>query len=321
MKADINRYYKVVFAIMVVFNGCMSCIITSPTPSDVNLLPSLTQTEISSKQTSTPVLDKEKTPAVYPTKTIAALSIYTITPTTMIPTLTPLPTLNPIEAKKRLDELLKNNAGCYLPCFWGITPGKTTWQEAKQFLQTFTMFTGIRETSNNFLYGYFQIPFPKDMGTITHSYKIINDIVNEIKAYNGDLSPAFYLPDFLETYGQPDNISIRTFREEEQNSRPFLIDLFYAEKGILIEYSGGNIKDLGDRLQNCIEGMNSPFIYLWSPDLNLTFTEAKKEFLDTENLPQPIPLQDATGIDVNTFYNSIRNSGTVCIETPKEIWP
>jgi hypothetical protein len=88
-----------------------------------------------------------------------------------------------------------------------------------------------------------------------------------------------------------------------------------------MEYSGGKIQDLGDILKNCLEGMNSPFIYLWSPDRSMTFDEAKQKFLDTKSLPEPISLQDATGMDITTFYNSFINSGTICIETSKNLWP
>ncbi len=39
------------------------------------------------------------------------------------PSVTTLPTG---EAQKMVQELLENNAGCRLPCWWGIVPGKTT---------------------------------------------------------------------------------------------------------------------------------------------------------------------------------------------------
>ena len=252
---------------------------------------------------------------------VTGMSIPTNTLIIAPPTVTPMPTLGVEDAKTLVSDLLIDNAGCYLPCFWGITPGKTTWQEAKRFLETFSTHTGTREIAGEIRVGYFQIPFPIYLGTITHTYYIENDIVAMITAYNGDLAPDFYLPVFFKTYGQPDNIYIRTFREEERNSQPFLLDIYYPDQGILMEYSGGNIEDLGDHLKICLAEMRSPFIYLWSPDQSMTFNEAQELFLDTESLPDPIPLQDATGMDISTFYENYTDSGTVCIETPKEIWP
>ena len=87
-----------------------------------------------------------------------------------------------------------------------------------------------------------------------------------------------------------------------------------------MEYSGGDLVDLGEKIQNCLDELTSPFIYLWSPNRGMGFDEAKVQFLDTENFPQPIPLQEATGMDVNTFYQSIIDFGNVCVETPKELW-
>jgi hypothetical protein len=232
------------------------------------------------------------------------------------------PSIILVDAQKLLDDLLMNNAGCNLPCFWGITPGITTWEEAKSFLETFAHFTGARVVNGEILLGYFHIPFPGDMGTVTHTYVIEEGIVTGIKAYNGDLAPAFYLPEILKTYGQPDGVYIRTFREEEQNSQPFLLDLFYPDLGILMEFSGGRlIDDSGDHLTICLAEMNSPFIYLWSPEQEMTFQQATEMYLDTENLPQPIPLQEAAGMNIYTFYKYLVELGTVCIETPKAMWP
>ena len=46
----------------------------------------------------------------------------TITP---FPTLAGLPTLS-VDQQLKWYKLLKNNGGCELPCFLGLTPGKTT---------------------------------------------------------------------------------------------------------------------------------------------------------------------------------------------------
>jgi len=257
-------------------------------------------------------------PTFVPTSTLFP----TISPTQLSPTWTANPTLRAEEAEILLNNLLENNTGCRLPCFWGITPGWTTWQETKSFLETFTLLLDVRNLPNQIHYAYFQIPFPKEMGTIAHTYKFNNGIVENIRVYNGDLSPKFYLPAFFQNYGQPTSVWIRTFREEEQNSRPFILDVFYEDQGILMEYSGGELIDQGESLKNCLDNrLDSPFIYLWSPNNALTFKEAKDMFLDTENLPEPISLEEATGMGVSTFYESIRDTGSVCIETPKDLWP
>lgn len=327
MKAYISQACSLFICLALLLGGCTSPTKSSPTITIEPLLPTKTPTTMAYQNTSIPVSTQTQTaaPSLTTTPAPSETPTYTLIPTKTCtpppPTWTPLPTLSAEDANNLLNDLLENNAGCRLPCFWGIIPGKTTWQEAQNFLETFTTFS-VRDISRELRIIEPLIPFPREkLGTIRHFYSFREGIVEYIVVYNGDLASSFYLPEFLKTYGKPGGVWIRTFREEEQNSQLFLLDLFYPDLGILMEYSGGNMQDLGDRLRNCLEGMNSPFIYLWSPERVMTFEEAKKIFLDTENLPQPIALPDATGMDIDAFYDSFMNSGTVCIETPKELWP
>lgn len=233
---------------------------------------------------------------------------------------TPLPTLTNDRAKELVRELLENNAGCRLPCWWGITPGKTTWVDARHFLESFALYIG--ET------GGVRIPLPdpySDATYLEHGYFINNGIVEYIHIFNFNLAPNYYLPKFLELYGQPDEIYVRTFAKAEMGIQNYTVDLFYQNLGILIEYSTGEpLKDIDGKLQNClIKDMDSPFMFLWSPEeLGLTFQDAKQKFLDTSNLPEPRPLLEATGMVVKTFYETFKNPDTnACLETPINLWP
>jgi hypothetical protein len=266
------------------------------------------------------------TPTVEPTRTP------TITPTFLIPTWTPLPTLFPDAARSMVTELLNSNGGCRLPCWWGIEPGKTSWVEARHFLQQFAIaIGGIQGESENEWYITVKVPPPyhqidTDWIGITYidqNYYVNDGIIEAIEPYNFDLSPNYYLPEFLEQYGEPSEVWISTFREEEQNSQPFFIFIFYQDQGILMLYGGGDITDREDHLRNCLRDITSPSIYLWSPDKNLTFEEAIGRFIhdDPESLPPPVPLEEATGVSVRFFYEEIINDGFICVETPKELWP
>jgi len=243
------------------------------------------------------------------------------TPTSSQIIFTPLPTLTSDKAKELVMELLKSNAGCKLPCWWGIIPGKTTWTEARRFLESFAVYVG--ET------GGVRVPLPSPYSNATymeHGYFIQNGIVDYMRIYNYNLAPNYFLPRFLEVYGQPSEIWMQTFSQEEIGQQNFTFILFYPDKGILIEYSTATpIGDLSfdNKLHNCLHGADSPFIYLWSPETNkMSFQDAKQKFLDTTNLPEPKPLPEATGMDVKTFYETFKDPDTnVCIETPKDLWP
>lgn len=238
---------------------------------------------------------------------------------------TSLPVLQVDEAKKLVRELLENNAGCRLPCWWGITPGKTKWSEARQILEKTAMFIA-EQNSNDVSYIDVQalLPYPYDFAKyMEHTYAVKDGIVDYIRVYNFNLAPNYFLPHFLESYGQPDEIWIRTFPKEEMGIQHFIIDLFYQELGILGEYSSGDpMNEVDGKIQNClIPEMDTPFFHLWSPETqNLSFQEAKK-FIDTTNLPEPKTLFEATGMDVETFFQTFKNPETkTCIETPKDLW-
>jgi len=74
-----------------------------------------------------------------PTETDTALPSPTILSPTSTSTVTPtetsiatLPaTLEPEPAKESIEILLQEPVDCEAPCFWGITPGQTTLDEAK----------------------------------------------------------------------------------------------------------------------------------------------------------------------------------------------
>ena len=237
----------------------------------------------------------------------------------------PEPTLTTDQSKRLVRDLLENNAGCRLPCWWGITPGKTTWVQAQQLLEKVSLFISKSEFTGSFYVSVqAQLPYPYTFAKyMEHSYHVENGIVDYIDVYNFDLAPNYFLSNLLKSYGQPDEVWIRTFPKAERGIQHFIIDVFYKELGILAEYSTGDpLKVVGGNLQNCMmQEMDSPFLDLWSPKTQkLSFQEAKK-FIDTTNLPEPKPLFEATGMDVKTFYETFKNSETiVCLETPKELW-
>lgn len=267
-------------------------------------------------------------PPVLPVRT-ATISL---SPTSLSPnmTFTPLPTLTADEAKISIQILLENNAECQLPCWWGITPGKTTWLEARHFLESVSMYILEEKSSKlkDVSIATVAIPLPSPYSNATymaHKYFVKNGVVDSIEVYNFNLAYSYYIPKFLDTYGQPEEVWIRTFAKEEMGIQNYMVDLFYQNLGVLLEYSTGEpLDDVNGKLQNClIKDMDSPFIFLWSPEEQiLSFQDAKQKFLDTSNLPEPKPLFEATGMDVKTFYEIFKNPDTdVCLETPKNLWP
>lgn len=86
--------------------------------------------------TWTATITLSSSPTTIPTPTVSP----TFTPTishTLPPSLTPLPTISFDNALWKFEVLLATNGGCRLPCFWGMTPGRTTVAEMNQFTNRF----------------------------------------------------------------------------------------------------------------------------------------------------------------------------------------
>ena len=157
-------------------------------------------------------------PATQTSKTVISSTPFPII-NTPIGTTTPLadklvPTTPPDKAYVQLQDILKSNAGCRLPCWWGITPGKTSWKDASHFLDAFTTIDQDEMNQKNpvrdYAYVYIRLPLLPEQGTLVHDYIVKDNTVIEISAFVYDWSPFLYLNNVLTEYGLPDEIFVRT---------------------------------------------------------------------------------------------------------------
>ena len=87
---------------------------------------------------ASPIITSSATITLAPSPTPTPLPTATSTPVSK-PTLThaPRPTLGPTltndEEQTLVLNLLQENGGCELPCWWGFTPGETAWATAERF--------------------------------------------------------------------------------------------------------------------------------------------------------------------------------------------
>ena len=137
-----------------------------------------TQTKITQMPTGTYVPTSTIVHTVKPSVTLTPTKYRTASQTTSprptkIPTLKPLPTLTTQEALLKVEDLFLHNGGCELPCWWGITPGETTWQSTQQFLASFAHYVSPFDPSSDRGYeALFGVPKQVYPGPLRQIYKI-----------------------------------------------------------------------------------------------------------------------------------------------------
>lgn len=299
--------------ITLIFAG--ACNPSTPLPFATTTAPRNTST-LRPTSTHTATFIHSMTPTLTPTST----PTYTPTSTfTHTPSWTPKNTLEPTQALELAESLLETNNGCSLPCWWGLTPGKTKWSEAQQFLETFTS-VHVHENQGEVVGAEVDLWVSERYAGagLAHFYAVENGVIQSIRAAPG-FSPLYQFHPFFRQYGRPAEIWIDTFQNENPYGIPFGVYLYYPDLGILVAY-GADAEVLDDRVRGCLGGSQDyPMLGLWDPQFEMGFDEAFKLFrLDPDTVAYPI--EQVSDMDVDTFYQTALSS-EVCIKTPALFWP
>ncbi len=322
MKA--NNYHLILKLLFLsfLFSGCQTSgntqvtsegqmIHNSPIPSVTIFTP----TETSSTKTSVPSV-------LTASPTISYIQKTSTKEVTNLPqvTLTPLVTLTNDEALKFVLELLKTNAGCRLPCWWGIIPGVSSWQKAENFLASFAVI-GTMKIDESSQKASVKILSPEMEGRTEYNYVIRDGIVQDIEIYNWNFAPAYNLANLLKNYGPPDEVWLSAFYQERYLNYFVSIVVFYPQQGILIEYTDGQTDLIGETIQKYPQKAEYPFLYLWSPQNKRNFSEVYKDSSFLNSFPPYIPLEQASGMSIKTFYDLfVQDNPNAHINIPIGIW-
>jgi len=229
---------------------------------------------------------------------------------------------------KGLIEEFESIPGCQLPCWWGITPGETMWEDTKAFLSEINAEISIKPQPNNIQRVEIYIPVIDGAQVRLLSIRmiiesgIIHQIINGeyLSAQPGDLRS------FLEENGKPDEVWVDSLRNNLGGPPPFDVWLFYWDKGIAAEFysSEKRANYRNELIKACIEF--GPIIFLWSNQFQ-SISEVSEiipvDFDDPYYLI--LPVEEALGISVEQFYNENRNLDDLpqlpCFTSEKAIWP
>jgi hypothetical protein len=234
----------------------------------------------------------------------------TITPSkTPKPTSTIKPTIPFEEARATSVELVKTNGGCKFPCWMGITPGKSSWEETQAYLSDFAVLSG-KEVS-------LKLSKNTNTTTIVGNIFIRDGIVDRIVAYQ---SYSIYpVKRILVDYGQPEDIRLSVEGNYGALGKIgyFKLILFYSSQGIMVEIPGKTNKDKivnvcldENHVQRYSDSKSITNWLLWDPKANITFEEAGEDLgiigghgegfrIVAEDF---YPLAELSDLDINSFY-------------------
>lgn len=278
---------------------------------------------LSTSEAITPTASPSLTATPVPSATLTMEPTATQTP--VLPTWTPLPTLAPDQADQMVQNLLRHNAGCRFPCWWGIIPGITTWPEASHFLSSFTEVTSNPQLGENgappeYVTYHIRYPFENKYGYGGFGVDVTKDQIKIIAAGRDFAVFNRPLSHILSDYGPPNQIFLQTYENVPGYDFPLILILYYPDQNFLAKYELIAHAE-NDELVNCPSNEN-PSLFFWSEDEAVTVQRVQDWTIGRDPFIPMKPLDQVTDLTVSTFTEifSANEAGENCIRTKKALW-
>lgn len=289
--------------------------------------------------TSIPITSSTPSPTFtpQPSSTMTLVPQSSPTPTN---TLVPVPTLLPKEQEAYLLDLINTNGGCELPCFFGINPGESQWEDIRRMqgpIHTRDSYVPDAEgllymmlNINQKKFGNLELVFSGSGDTITHIVATAG-----IHAFNpypstksSVYSPAFaqalekyHFSSVLSQYGEPSRILVYAQGQIEPNSGTmFTTWLIYDDLGLGIKYQFENVME---QLDSGAFRVCPDFSYIYTIRLHLQSAQEKTPVEEMPGSDAPFfskqlkPLEESTSLTIKDFYTLFINADKgVCFDVP-----
>lgn len=257
-----------------------------------------------------------------------------------------VPTLTNDEKQKLISDWFLDNANCSFPCWWGITPEITSWNDSNILLTNMGIIIGqkveISDTDSGYWLGGIQVSTP--YGIIdNHMSILVNNESGKVSLIrfdsDGYSDPIAFQEQWvnfspqmiIQKYGAPSRVwvessSYSSTMSGEGRIAGYRLWLFYDKTGFLIQYSGYG--DLSENYHFCPRfdqgvDIRSILLFIQSPN-NKTPIEENAEKLDfiIPDYPHVQTLEECAGITIEEFYSLfIEDPENACFDTPSSIWP
>jgi len=311
------RYGCLVFLVLLVaLVGCGAPV--APTTPPTHTPPPPTETR-------SPIVVPSPTPSPEPPTETPAPS----------PSPTPAPTMTADEEYALVSQMLQDNGGCRLPCWWGFTPGETPWETSRTFFASLgkETVTWSSDDAQHFAV-YFHIPDRNHVHS--QGYHEKNGTLDRIGVHAalptdedghylyGDPQfaedwQAYMLTQILKSYQAPSQAFLGTGSAPWS---PFDLLLFYPEEGFLVQYSGVAEEREGKTWLVCPH-LAEITLQLWPPGRITKLGDVPGVVSAHADDPTwgPYSLEEATGLSIDEFYEIFVQPGNqACLETPADLW-
>jgi hypothetical protein len=286
------------------FTILLACLLIGCSPTQATYLP---EAQVPPSESVS-----EPTQQAIPVELLSPTVLNTPTPG-IYPTMTFVPTLPVAEAETKLIEILSNNGNCRLPCFWGLTPGKT---KVETYASSLYIYHALFDPTG----GWADIDITRGNLILDTSVtlggeqdaEIIRRLSVTMAAYDGqkDQSKSVYnspvyaqyfryytLPYLLSAYGKPENVYIHY--ENEMYPHEYYLVLDYTKSGWVASFTMalGMKTQSGDILIGCPAEAFTTLI-LWSPD----DIETAQKYGYAYGPGMLTPIEKATSLTLDEFY-------------------
>ena len=248
-------------------------------------------------------------------------------------TATWVPALSEIEAEEMAIDLLHDNGGCRLPCFWGLVPRQVNQETLDSYFHAFYNIGGPN------------INIPSDNSTIkislTWNYsdnphevarwlQAVMTSEREVKLvegkYNQDVFDNPYFPQYIQyytlsnllsTYGMPSKAYIGIDLGAEMGfDNIFHLYLDYSEFGWGVQFRMP-VKQINNFFVGCPAQAFSSF-FLWSPE-DTAAAKENQAWVSEYGIFKPF--EEATDSSLEDFYKRFQNfDNNECLEVPVDVW-
>lgn len=252
----------------------------------------------------------------------------------------PKPTLTNKARESYILDLIQNNNGCQLPCWWGLTPGKSTWEEAEQLAQDVAARVRSQplDGTSGDIFHSFSVdskgePLYDSLAFVESQGRIDAVLVRGHSRYSPTGFESLWMNyspgQLLKTYGAPSRVLLQAPGQTgvgTSGKTGYSLWLFYDQQGFMLRYDGG-VADLP--IYHICPDSEEPSLQIYRMDLNMqTLHNSRPLEWDDSILVREMnedtvkTIQEAAGLSVEEFYELfLQKDEPHCFDTPHNIWP